>query len=266
MMTTRTALSTACRLGAVLLVCGLGVDRAEAGPRLYARLGAGIASPSLDDWNEDIQIDEDANRANGGNIDIEQMGVGFPVLGEIGIRVADALAMGMLASWQSRSVDNPLNNSIESLVYQREVSAVTLAGAFDIVIASGDEEGWGGALMVDRLVVGGDAGWAWSDARYEVHYRRYSDPSFDVDIDGSWEGQVFTASLYVGVERLLSKQTTLFARLGYRHQNFGELEGGYTSPQWGTLPGPPRFGNGTGEPMETDLSGIYVLAGIGFGG
>jgi hypothetical protein len=260
---------------ALLLVLAGAASQARAGVPLYVRLGAGIAAPALEDWNEDIQDDEDANRANGGNIDVEQIGIGFPVMGEIGIRIADALGLGVMASWQSRSVDTPLNNSFETLVYERDVSALTLAGTIDLAFDAEGEEGWGGAFLVDRFVIGGDAGWAWCDARYAARYRYLAATGYDYDLVGSWEGHAFTASAHVGVDRLLSAGTTVFLRLGYRYQNFGELEGGYTSPQWGAQPGPPRFGHGalitgqpgfpTGEPMGTDLSGVYLLLGLGFG-
>ena len=67
---------------------------------------------------------------------------------------------------------------------------------------------------------------------------------------------------------MLSTSAKAFARVGYRVQDFGWLAGGYTSPQLGELPGPPRAGvaaGGTLEPLGTDLSGVYVLGGIHFG-
>ena len=240
----------------------------QAGPPFYLRLGGGIASPALKEWNDDIQNAEDAYRSSGAAIDIETMGVGFPVMGEVGVRIGGKLGLGVLGSWQSRQGDQTASGPNGSLSWDRRVASSMIAGAIDYVIAAGGEEGWTGMLQIDRFTVGGDVGWAWADARFETHFAYYPDPTADRDIRGDWTGDALTASAWIGFDRMLSPATALFARFGYRHQGFGELEGGYTSPQLGELPGPPRSGvlaGGPLEPLDTDLSGVYVLAGFSFG-
>jgi hypothetical protein len=55
----------------------------------------------------------------------------------------------------------------------------------------------------------------------------------------------------------------LHGRIGYQFQNLGKLDGDVTSPQFGSVSSPPTslF---TGQSIDTDLSGVQLLFGIGF--
>jgi len=238
-------------IGIVLALSSLALPSAEAQPAFYVRAGVGIASQSLGDWNDDIRNEEELLQSAGLPADFETMGPGFPIMGEIGLRITELVRVGLLVSHQWGDAKNSLADPSGSLGIDRRASATTIAGTI------------AGSVGSAGFLLGADLGVALGSAEYELHFRDFADPANDLDIDGEWDGNAFSGAVYLGFDRGVGGPS-MFARLGYRFQNLGKLDGGYTSPQLGVMPGPPL--NLEDQPMDTDTSGVFLLVGIGFGG
>jgi hypothetical protein len=113
------------------------------------------------------------------------------------------------------------------------------------------------------VFIGADVGMGFGTAKQDFIFRDFTTPSNDLDLSGDWSGNGVVGGPFLGYQRQVSSGFLLLGWIGYQFQNLGKLDGDVTSPQFGSVSSPPTslF---TGQSIDTDLSGVQLLFGIGF--
>jgi len=241
-------------LTALLLSATPSFSQPQSG-KVFLRVALGFATQDLEDWNDDIEAGEQTLQSAGIPASFETFGGTMPFSVEAGYQATELLSVSLSAARQSDSVKNSYSDYSGSLSSNADVAMTTLSGNLSYWVPG-----------TRGLFFGADVGVGFGTASSEFGFRDYAAPENDVDITGDWSGNGFVAGAFGGYQHEFSGGFVLHGKLGYQFQNLGEFDGGVSSPQFGSESGPPV--NNTGQPMDTDFSGVQLMIGLGvvFGG
>ena len=218
---------------------------------VYVRGSVGVATQSLADWNDDIKSAEQFFQGAGLPASFDEFGGAFPVGFEVGFAVSQMVSLGGALSYQKDSVTNTYSDFTGSWSSSADLSLVGLTACLSIWVPS-----------ARGFFFGIDAGMGFAKAESEGHLQDFNNPSNNLDVRGDWDGSRPILGVFAGYQRVFPEGLLLFAKGGYQYQNQGHLDGTVTSPQLGSGTAPPT--NISGQPMDTDFSGVQLAVGLGF--
>ena len=207
---------------------------------------AGVASQSLDDWNDDILWNEQYVQGFGYDAAFAELGGAIPFGIEAGYQVHPFIAFSVAVLRQSEQAENSYSGAFDSgsLSNEVELTSVTANTSFWIPGAHG-------------LFLGAAIGAGFGSAKREARYPSSFALSFET-WEGSGHGMV--GGPFLGYEGGLASGFRYHARLSYQFQNLGVFDGTYTTPFASVDDFPPEGQRGE---IETDFSGVQLLVGIG---
>lgn len=243
------------RFAALVLVISftLAVRSAGAQPeaKSYWVLGsAGVAAQPLKDWNDDIRADERDLKTVGIPVEFKELGIGIPIHAGAGYMVNDYVSVGGSLGFQRASNKNAYSDATGSLSIDTDIMLLSLLADVTYWLES-----------TPGLAITGAVGVGRGSVKRDESYRGFGNPAND-EIHGDWTGFAPIADLSLAYFERLGDGPLFFGRLGFRQQNLGKMDGDFSSQRLGNSNSPPR--DNAGAPMETNLSGAYFMAGVGW--
>jgi len=213
-------------------------------PRSSLRFYLGYATQTLTEVNDAIEF----------NIPVQwdTFGGALEYGAELDVMVSDVASIGAALGIQGSEVNNAYSDW--------SGAAVSDKIKLKVIDVSGTLAFW--PPSTPGLYFGVSGGLAFGSADSEFRFTIYDDPSSDIVLDGEFSGNGLSLGIFGGYQAPIAESGLFFVKAGYRHRKLGEFDGRACSPGYGCVDA--SASNNAGQPLDFDLSGFHIRAGVAF--
>lgn len=221
------------------------------GARILVSICVGYAALNMDEVNKDLEDSQNLISSVGGiTSSPDEITGGLFLEGNFKIGIGN-FNLGVSGSYISSSGSFSYNDISGSFEENYDVSTIEILGLFEILFPIENSP------VQPFIQLAGGVGMA--SAEHLGDFRLYSDPSANISVKNTVDGNYFAGRVKGGLQFVL-QNIILEVAAGYRIANAGELKGDHVENGITFQDMPVR--DISGNPIEFDYSGLLVTAGV----